>query len=212
MNRTLALSVVALGLLTACGGKPPADTAATAPDPTAAEPAAAQPAPVRVEETVEVSAIVEAINLENRLVTLRTDDGEITTVQVSEQVRNLPQVKPGDRVTARYYQAIGVQLTNPDSPESATMDLAVDRAAPGERPAGEVGRSLTVPVTIAAVKSEGKVVVIYGEDGLLRVLDVKRPEGQAFARGLKEGDKVQITYTEALAIDVAPASSAAPAP
>lgn len=207
MNRSLVFSAVALSLLAACGGKPPA-----APETPAAETAAAPPAPVTVEEVVEKAATVEAINLENRLVTLKSDEGETETIQVSDEVRNLPQVKVGDRVVARYYRALGAQLSTPATPESPTIDLAADRAAEGEMPAGAVGRRLTVPVTIAAVGEDGKRVSFYGEDGLMRVLDVKRPEGQAFVRGLKEGDKVELTYTEALAVSVEPVPAAAPAP
>lgn len=204
MNRTVALSAAALVLLAACGGKPPATTAPAAPEPAAAAPTA-PPAPVSVEDIVERTALVEAIDVENRLVTLKAEDGEVTTIQVSDEVRNLPQLKVGDRVVARYYQAIGAKLSTPATPESPTVDLAVERAAEGEQPGGAVGRQVTVPVTIVAVKNDGKVVSLYGADGLMRVVEVRRPEGQAFVRGLKEGDKVELTFTEALAISVEPA-------
>lgn len=214
-NATFALSAAALTLLAACGGKPPEATApeAAAPAPAAAEPAA-PPAPVTVEDVVERTAVIKAIDVEKRLVTLETDDGELATVEVGEAVRNLPQLKSGDRVVARYYQAIGAQVSTPATPDSPTVDLAAERAAEGEQPGGAVGRRVTVPVTIAAVKDDGKVVSFYGDDGLMRVVEVQRPEGQAFVRGLKEGDKVELTFTEALAISVepAPAAEAAPAP
>jgi hypothetical protein len=215
MNRSIALSATALVLLAACGGKPPAATAPAAPEaPPAAPAAAAAPEPVTVEEVVERTALVEAIDLENRLVTLKSDDGEVATIQVGEEVRNLPQLKVGDRVVARYYQAIGAQVKAPGTPDAPAIDLAAERAPEGATPAGAVGRKLTVPVTIAAVKNDGKVVSFYGEDGLMRVIEVQRPEGQAFAQGLKEGDKVELTFTEALAISVepVPAAETAPAP
>jgi hypothetical protein len=216
MNKLLTLSAAAVLIITACGGKPPAEPAATETPPATPPAAAVPPAPVTVEEVVERTATVEAIDLENRLITLKADDGEVATIQVSEEVRNLPQVKVGDRVVARYYEAIGAQVSTPATPDAPTIDLAAERAAEGEQPAGAVGRRLTVPVTIASVKDDGKVVSFYGQDGLMRVIEVQRPEGQAFARGLKEGDKVELTYTEALAISVEPAAAAettpAPAP
>ncbi len=64
-----------------------------------------------------------------------------------------------------------------------------------------------MPVTIVSVANDGKVVSFYGDDGLQRVIEVQRPEGQAFARGLKEGDMVELTYTEALAISVEPVAA-----
>jgi hypothetical protein len=211
MKKSLALSAAAVLVIAACGGEPPATAPAVSETP---PPAAAPPAPVTVEEVVERTATVEAIDLEKRLVTLKGEDGEVATIQVSDEVQNLPQVKVGDRVVARYYEAIGAQLSTPATPDTPTVDLAAERAAEGEQPAGAVGRRLTVPVTIASVKDDGKVVSFYGEDGLMRVVEVQRPEGQAFVRGLKEGDKVELTYTEALAISVEPApmADAAPAP
>jgi hypothetical protein len=34
---------------------------------------------------------------------------------------------------------------------------------------------------------------------------VQDPKAQAFARGLKAGDEVQLTFTEALAVSISPA-------
>ncbi len=207
MNKTLVFFVVTFVVLAGCDRKPAAESTQA---PTEA-PAPVAPAPVTVEETIERSAVVEAINLEKRLVTLRSDDGEVATVQVSDAVRNLPQVKVGDRVTARYYQAIGASLATSATPDATTIDLAAERAPEGALPAGAVGRRLTVPVTIVAVMNDGRQVSVYGDDGLMRVIEVRRPEGQAFARGLKQGDKVELTYTEALAISLDPVGGA-PAP
>ena len=114
-------------------------------------------------------------------------------------------VRPGDRVVARYYQAIGAQIRTATTPDSPTVELETVRAPEGASPSGAIGHRVTVPVTIATVRNDGKLVSFYGEDGLMRVIEVQRPEGQEFARGLKEGDKVELTYTEAVAISVEPA-------
>ncbi|MCC7490290.1 MAG: hypothetical protein IT485_11660 [Gammaproteobacteria bacterium] len=208
MNRSIALSAAAVVLLAACGGKPPAESAqAPPPAPEAASPAPAQPAPVTVENIVEKRAVVEAINLEKRLVTLKADNGEVVTIEVGDQVRNLPQLKVGDHVVARYYEAIGARISTAKTPDSPTIDLAAERAPEGAMPGAAVGQRVTVPVTIVSVANDGKVVSFYGDDGLQRVIEVQRPEGQAFARGLKEGDMVELTYTEALAISVEPVAA-----
>lgn len=201
VNRTHLVLAAVPFFLAACGGEPP-----STPAPTAEPAAAAAPAPVSVEQAVEVSATVEKLDLDKRLLSLRDEAGEVFTVEVSPEVRNLAQVREGDRVVAQYYQALGVRLSTPDSPEAATIDLAGERAEPGERPAGAIGTRLTIPVTIVSAREDGKVVTFYREDGLLRVLEVKRPAAQEFVRGLKEGDKVEITYTEAVAVAVEPVS------
>lgn len=206
MNYRLLLPVSVLVTLAACGGKPP-EPPAPAPAP---EPAAA-PEPLKLEELEEVTATVEAVNLEARLVTLKGQSGETFTIEAGPEVRNLPQVQVGDTVVARYYRALGAQLKPAGTPDAPVVDLAGERAAEGERPAGAIGTTTTVPVTIVSTRDEGKAVSFYGQDGLVRVLEVKNPAAQEFVRGLKEGDKVELTYTEALAISVEPTPAAAPA-
>jgi len=207
MNYRLLIPATALLALAACGGKPPEPPPVEAPPPPVVE----APDPINIEEVIERSATVEALNLEKRLVTLKAEDGEVFTVEAGPEVRNLAQVKVGDVVVARYYRAIGAKLSTAATPDAPVVDLAGERAAEGERPAGAIGTQATVPVTIVTTRDEGKVVSFYGEDGLVRVLEVQNPTAQEFVRGLKEGDKVELTFTEALAISVEPAAPAMPA-
>lgn len=167
------------------------------------------PAPINLEETIEVTATVEKLDLAKRLVTLKPPTGESFTVEVGPEARNLPQVKVGDRVVVRYYEAVGASLVAADAAEAeegTTVELGTARAEPGERPAGAIGTRTSAPVTISAVDKKTNTVSFYGEDGLVRALTVKRPEAQAFIAKLKPGDRVQITFTEALAISVEPAN------
>src|SRR5262245_2120007 len=68
------------------------------------------PDPVAVENTQEVSATVQSIDVQKRLLSLRDDTGEQVTVEVAPAVRNLDQVKPGDKVVARYYESLAAEL------------------------------------------------------------------------------------------------------
>jgi hypothetical protein len=56
---------------------------------------------------------VESVDTSTRQVLLRTPDGARTTVVAGPEVRNLPQLKPGDRVTITYQEAIAVQMAQP---------------------------------------------------------------------------------------------------
>ena len=58
-----------------------------------------------------------------RTFTLKTDTGEEIPLQASTAVRNLPQVKVGDRVTVSYYEAIGADMRKPGDSTEATVDL-----------------------------------------------------------------------------------------
>lgn len=46
---------------------------------------------------VEATATVTAVDMANRLVTIQGPEGNLTVIQVTDQVKNLPQVKIGDR-------------------------------------------------------------------------------------------------------------------
>ncbi len=102
------------------------------------------PKPVTIENMREVTATVEAIDVATRMVSLRGPDGEVVTVQVDPAVRNLPRVKVGDRVVARYYEALGAELKKRGGTAGETsaaasepeVAVAVGRAEEGARPAG----------------------------------------------------------------------------
>jgi hypothetical protein len=48
-------------------------------------------------------------------------------------------------------------------------------------------------------------VQFYGPDKRVRTVELETPEAQAFAKKLKVGDEVVVTFTEALAVSVEPA-------
>lgn len=171
--------------------------------------ASAPPEPASIESTQEVSATVQSIDVEKRLVTLRDKEGETVTVQVSPEVRNLAQVKAGDQVVVRYYEALAAELRSRGDGSGTTQapvsEAAVSRAAAGARPAGMVGKETSQTVRITSVDTKNHVVTFYASDGLTRSVPVQTPQGQEFISKLKPGDEVELTYTEALAVSVEPA-------
>ncbi len=158
-----------------------------------------------IEDTVEVSATVEKIDVAERLLSLRTESGDVVTVEVDPLVKNLAQMKVGDRVVAQYREAIGAQIRTTASDAPATVQLNTDVAKPGERPGASASSTTTIPVTIASVDAAKDLVSFYGEDGLMRAITVQTPQAKAFIKQLKVGDKVEVTYTEAFAVSVVPA-------
>jgi prolyl oligopeptidase PreP (S9A serine peptidase family) len=167
------------------------------------------PAPVKVENTTTIVATVESIDLERRLVALRGDNGEVTTVEVTPDVRNLDQVQPGDKVVVQYYSALAAELKpKGESPTIGAVDTAGDvvTAEPGEKPSAAVGRTVKTTVVIDAVDKASNTVAFRGPNGMLRSVQVQDPEARKFVASLRKGDEVEMTYTEALAISVEPTS------
>ena len=165
---------------------------------------ATAPKPLEITQTEEIAATVTALDVATRRLTLKGPAGNEFTVEVAPAVQNLPQVQVGDRVVARYYESIGADLRKAGDPTEATIELADAAAERGKRPAGLVGATVTVPVTIAAVDTKANVVRFYGADRRVREIEVTRPDAKAFIRKLKAGDEVVVSFTEALAVSVEP--------
>lgn len=168
--------------------------------------AAPPPKPAMRENLVQKTATVESIDQASRLVTLRGEDGIATTVLVSEDVRNLPQVKEGDQVVVSYYEAIAAEVKKPgEGVQGVEADVSTVRADPGEMPAGGAGVLLRTTVTIDSVDKQMNTVTFMNAAGQLRTLAVQSSEGREFIKGLKKGDQVEVAYTEAVAVEVKPA-------
>jgi hypothetical protein len=65
--------------------------------------------------------------------------------------------------------------------------------------------SLKGVVRVQSVDLANNAVDIVGLDGAQRRIKVVDPKAREFIRGLKPGDNVQLTFTEAVAVAVEPA-------
>src|SRR5262245_53623705 len=72
----------------------------------------AEPKAREVGELVKVQATVTAVNLKDRLVTLKGPQRELT-VQVDPSVKNLEKVKVGDKVVVGYYESLALAIKEP---------------------------------------------------------------------------------------------------
>jgi hypothetical protein len=63
-----------------------------------------------VVKTQQITGVVDAIDYKNRYVALRGPGGNTLALPVSEEVKNLDQVKAGDTITVAYAQALAVEM------------------------------------------------------------------------------------------------------
>ena len=156
----------------------------------------------RVEDAVEARATVTAIDLPQRLVTLNDEKGDVMVVEVAEAVKNLDQVKVGDEVVVTHTEAVAWQVkpASQGAPGVST-DAAVTTAQPGEKPAGTVGRTVTVTATITAIDLANGTVTLTGPGGNAKTIKAHDP---ANLKKVQVGDLVDITYSEAVAVAVRP--------
>jgi len=161
---------------------------------------ATPPEPASRVRTLETTAVVQTIDMETRQVLLKTEDGRMLTIVAGPEVRNLDQVEPGDRVKAVYYESVAVQMAA-EHASGTKAAAAVARAPEGAKPGAAAGVSVRAIVTMISYDPDTNVVSFTTPDGRLHSLVVK-PEMRDFARALKPGDRVDVVYTEALAIGV----------
>src|SRR5262245_38576599 len=121
--------------------------------------AAPPPKPAMRDSLGQKTATVESIDQASRLVTLRGEDGYATTIKVSDEVQNLPQVKEGDKVVVSYYEAIAAEVKKPgEGVQGVEADVSTVRADPGEMPAAGAGVQLRTTVTIDSVDTQMNTV------------------------------------------------------
>jgi hypothetical protein len=172
----------------------------------AQQPAVAPAAqPFFAEELQTLTATVSTMDPAKRLITLKVAEGREETVEAGPAVRNFAQIKVGDKVDVQYYQSLAAEITK--APASNTQEAVVlaARAAEGASPAGGVGTIYTAIVTVDSVDAATSTVSFTGPEGKQRETTAQRDAGRAFIAQLKPGDRVQVTYGEALAMAVTPA-------
>jgi hypothetical protein len=156
--------------------------------------------PVTHTEAIELTARIEAIDKTERLVTLKDQEGEVETIYCGPEVKRFDELKVGDTVTFRYYESMAYAIRKPGQPSGlpAQTGPKVTRGE-GPRPAGTVAQQETATVTVKAIDAKVPSITVLTEDG--RTVSFKI-EDKRNLKDVRAGDKVEITYTEAVMISV----------
>ncbi|HJV65786.1 MAG TPA: hypothetical protein VJ550_08635 [Geomonas sp.] len=159
---------------------------------------------VIAQATVSATADVKAVDLEKRTITLQLPDGKEETFLVGKAVKRLGQVKAGDTVKIRYHEAISVKILKTKGPAETSVSTTLQPEASSPKPAGSATRQVTTTATIDKVLEGGKKVTLRMPDGTAFDVVVHDKENVKKLKSgeVKEGDQIQITYTQALAIAV----------
>jgi hypothetical protein len=147
------------------------------------------------------TATIQAIDSTLHTVTLRNDKGEEDTFAVGPAVARFNELKVGDKVKMTYYESLVFQVRKPgDASNQASYDAALTRAK-GERPAGTVTTQEKRTVTVKAVDPSVPSITVVTEGGrnITRKIEDKKD-----LEGVKVGDRIDITYTQALLTEIAP--------
>lgn len=194
---TAIITSVVLGVLSPAAWAIPsmvAQATGTAPAPAESK----TPPAVGEAASVEVRGTVAAVDKKASTVTLKGPRGNTITLDVKDKAK-LDAIKVGDPVVATYVEAIALRIQPPGTAPSASVKEETASSKPGETPAGMVGRQVKAVVTITAIDKAAQTVTIKGPRGRTETVKARDP---ANLEKIKVGDKVEITYTQALAVAI----------
>jgi Cu/Ag efflux protein CusF len=164
---------------------------------------AAKSLPGQVEASVvNMDATVQSIDYGKRKVTLSVKDGSTLTVNVDKSVKNIKKIKKGDLVTVTFFESLAWSVEKPGTqPLSRSNTVTTLTAKKGQMPAVVETDQINIVAKIVKINRHRKVptVTLQGPQG--NNVTVKVPDKKNL-KGVKVGDEVAITYTEAVAVSV----------
>jgi hypothetical protein len=194
---------------------------AQTPAPQPAAPAAAPMAPAKAPPhamTAQVPSVLDsaaaadvttytakvvAINHVKRTVTLVGPMGKIVSLTVGPEVKNLDQVHRGDKLVIKYLEAVSVSLDTQVGGRSKTVTTSAPVTAPaGDKPAMAQARQTVIVAAVDKVDTATNHILVEGPGGRYVEVKVKDP---AIMKTVKAGDRIKLTYTEAVVVGVTPA-------
>jgi hypothetical protein len=150
----------------------------------------------RESRLLTASADVEAIDQAKRVVSLRTDKGQTFEVKVGSSV-DLNRVQVGDRVSAKYYDELVLDLRPAGSGLAPSVThRTVERGGVAEQQA-------TVTAQVVSVDPALHVITVRGPRAT-RTLYVQDLQLQSQLANVKPQDNITVTYTRALAVSLDP--------
>jgi Cu/Ag efflux protein CusF len=144
---------------------------------------------------VKVNATITAIDPATRTLTLKDDKGTEDTYTVGESVQRFNELKVGQMIAVTYYESLVLQVLKPGEQGSGPSFEAALNRAKSQLPAGSVATQTKATVTVKSVDPAVPSVTVTTDDG--RTVTRKLEDKQVVSQ-LKPGDKVNITFTQAL--------------
>jgi hypothetical protein len=149
-------------------------------------------------EMKTMTVTVEAVEQSRREVTVMKPDGMYEVLYFPTTIKRFDTLKVGDKISARYYENMVLQLKRPGEMDVDKSSAGVVKAE-GGKGAVTSSRQRTITATIVAIDPTLPSVTFTGPNGWKYSGRVQDKEALA---KVKVGDKLDITWTEALVISI----------
>lgn len=152
-------------------------------------------------QAAETTAKVLAVDTAKHTVDIEAANGKRSTLQLTEEARNLAQLKAGDTISLKIVRSTAVSILEAGSASvGAATVQGGDRALPGAMPGVNAYQETTVVAKIVKVDVANNKVTLLGPDGQDHAITVEKPELQAKLKDLKVGQLVSIVARDAVSI------------
>ncbi|MFW3897608.1 hypothetical protein [Pseudomonas bharatica] len=150
----------------------------------------------------EITTKVLAVDVPNRIVTIADTDNSPVKVQLTEQAKDLHNLKVGDTVNIKVSRAVAYVLDTKvgGAPKVTDEAMTVRATKDNPNPGGEAVRQVKVTSKITHIDLKNHEVTLLPPEGKVAVVKVENPELQARMKNLKEGQTVDAIYTEVLQV------------
>jgi hypothetical protein len=148
-------------------------------------------------EQKTVTVTVEAIEQKSREVTVKKADGTYSVFYVPPNIKRFETLKIGDKVTAKYYENLVLQVKKPGE---ASVDSSARKITPStEGAAATAAHQRTITATITAIDMKVPSITFSGPNGW--TYSSKVEDKEALGK-VKVGDRVDITWTDAMILSL----------
>jgi hypothetical protein len=161
----------------------------------------AAPQTVSKADSVSATATIQAIDSTARRITLKGEKGEEDTFTVGPEVTRFNELKVGDKVKMTYYESLVMQVRKPGQASTPADVQAAVSPTRGARPGGTIAAQLTTTVTVKAIDATVPSITVTTADG--RTV-TRKIEDKKNLEGVSVGDRIDITYTQALVTSIEP--------
>jgi hypothetical protein len=188
-----------MNLKTAVGTLLLTGVATFAPAQSAGTTMVSAPGKVMVKDEMTISATVTAIKAKERILTLKTVDGQVEDIVVGSEVRNFDQIKVGDLVKAKAFQSLTLELLKGGAGNPVRMEGAdAARTKTGEKPGAMAAEKVVILADVVAVDRAAKTIDVKGPQ---RSMTLVISDPSQFAM-IEVGDRIKGTFEVAVAVAV----------
>jgi len=145
---------------------------------------------------------VLAVDAANYQVTIEGPDKNPVPLQLTDQAKNLHNLKVGDNVDIQVIRSVAYVLDTEvgGAPSVTNEAMTVRSTKDNPNPGGEAVRQVKVTSKITKIDLKTHEVTLMPPEGKLKVVKVEDPQLQERMKNLKVGQTVDAIYTEVLQV------------